>query len=269
MTTVMTTKYITKEFGEYNFQVDEITGYFNASNILDTYNEHFKRQKIKKRMIEYMKRPCFFRLILSYFDSIADKKLIDYNYLNNLCKSEEDIINLSSDIKYKYMVREISKINGSCKKILFLYVHPMVAVGIAMWLNKDFGHNFLTYVKKLCATKDLIFTDETNTTLRLSIPKPPKDNLEENIRDRICKEQNGRREVSLKNSGHRIDILSKEYIIEIKCYSNRIKAIGQVKYYQVGYPSRKLWIHIFNHNDSKDGYFEEACERDNIKLTYE
>lgn len=73
----------------------------------------------------------------------------------------------------------------------------------------------------------------------------------------------------LKNNGHRIDILSKEYIIEIKCYSNRIKAIGRVKYYQVRYPNRKLWIHIFNHNDNKDGYFEEACERDNIKLTYE
>lgn len=157
------------------------------------------------------------------------------------------------------MVRSSSIMNKN-KKIKFLDVHPMVAVGIAIWLNKDFGYNFLTYVKKLCP-KDLIFTDETNTTLKLGIPKPGRDNLEEKIRDRICEEQNGKREVCLKNNGHRIDILSDKYIIDIKCYSNRIKAIGQVKYYQVGYPDRKLWIHIFNHSNNKDGYFEEACER--------
>ena len=149
MTTVSTTKYIMKKFNNYSFQVNKFSGYFSAMNLLDTYNNNFEKQKKQKDMIKYMKRPKFSRQIESDFNSITTKKLIDYPYLNKLCKLEdikiskttptEDIVNLSYEIKYKYMVREISKSNGSCKKILSLDVHPMVAVGIAMWLSPVFS----------------------------------------------------------------------------------------------------------------------------------
>ena len=201
------------------------------------------------------------------FDFIVDKKLLDYEYLNSLMSvsQETDLKALDKNIKYQYMVRKLSDARG---KILILDIHPMSCVRLSFWLDAKFGNIILTNMK-IQYPEMLIFTDESQTTVRLEIQKESKTNPEEIISDRIAKEENGKREVCMKNSAHRIDVLTDEYIIEVKCFSNRIKAIGQVYYYQTDYPDRQLWIHIFDHDNAKDVSFENACKNNNIKLTYE
>ena len=115
----------------------------------------------------------------------------------------------------------------------------------------------------------LIYEDEEKTILKLNYDKQKNNNPEEQISDRLAIELDGEREVMLNLTSHRIDVLTKEYIIEVKSYHNRIKALGQLLYYQNNYPDKKLWVHLFDHNNNRDKNYTETCERNNIKLTYE
>jgi hypothetical protein len=236
-----------------------------------------------KRMIAYIGRSTFSKQVNADFDHIANKKLLNYTYLEKLCKntagrnfspalisaetSIDDLKELPKDIKFRYMVREKSTKNGNAKTISQLDIHPMSAIGVAMWLSPSFGNIILVHMK-LQLPYMLIYLDNKNTTLRLNIHKEPKINTEEKISDRLSIENNGTREVYTK-SGHRIDVLTDDYIIEVKCFANRIKALGQVHYYQYDYPQKDLWIHLFDVNDSVDIVFHKICKKHNIKLTYE
>ena len=151
--------YVSKSFGEYSLQVCKKTKYFNALHLLDVYNDSYEEKKIRKRMIHYMKRPKFINQVDADFDFIADKKLLDYEFLNSLMHvsqentedsdghvlcpsqltietSETDIKALDKNIKYQYMVR---KVDSGYNKILSLDINPMSAVGLAMWLSPAFG----------------------------------------------------------------------------------------------------------------------------------
>ena len=75
-------KYVSKPFGEYTLQVCKKTKYFNALHLLNVYNDTYEKQKVKKRMIFYMKGDKFMNQVQSDFNYIAEKKLIDYEYLN-------------------------------------------------------------------------------------------------------------------------------------------------------------------------------------------
>jgi hypothetical protein len=268
MALVSASKYVSKPFGEYTMQVCKKTKYFNALHLLDVYNESHEEQQIRKRMIFHINRNKFMKQTYADFNYIADKKLIDYDYLNSLISqenSETDLCAIKKDIKFQYMIRKISDARG---KILILDIHPMSCVRISFWINANFGNVILTHMK-INYSEMLIFTDETMTTVRLVIQKESKKNPEEIISDRIAEEELGEREVRMENSTHRIDVLTPEYIIEVKCYGNRIKAIGQVFYYQTDYPDKQLWIHIFDHGGLRDLCFDNACKNNNIKLTYE
>jgi hypothetical protein len=274
-------RYISKNFGKYELEICKKTNYFNALHLLNVYNDSFEKQKIVKMMIRFLKGDNFTKQLNSDFNHIVEKNLLDYEYLNDLIETMKvlkisssqvtektppcEIKELSEDLKYKYMVR---KVELRYNNILSLDIHPMLTIRLSMWLSPVLGNIILTHIKINCPN-DLIFTDGSNTTVRLEIPKLIKIDTEKIISDRISKEENGEREIYMKNTGHRIDVLTEEYIIEVKTYSNRIKAIGQVFYYRSDYPNKKLWIHLFDHNDHRDKTFELTCKNNDIKLTYE
>ena len=148
-------KYIAKSFGDYTLEVCSKTKYFNGLHLLSVCNETHNTQKKLKYMIEYIGRSKFMKQTIADFNYLSDKKLIDYEYLNNLCNNEvgrilrpaqissetsiDNILALSTNIKFKYMIRENSTKIGNTKTISSLDINPMTAVGIAMWMSPDFG----------------------------------------------------------------------------------------------------------------------------------
>ena len=159
MSLTIADNYVSKSFGEYSLQVCKKTKYFNALHLLDVYNDSYDEKKVRKFMIQYMKRSKFMRQVDADFDFIVDKKLLNYEFLNSLMPvsqentedsdgcvlqpsqlsletSETDLKALDKNIKYQYMVR---KVESGYNKILSLDINPMSAVGLAMWLNPAFG----------------------------------------------------------------------------------------------------------------------------------
>ena len=146
------TKYIAKSFGDYALEVCSKTKYFNGLNLLSVCNETHNTQKKLKKMNSHIKGNKFMKQTIADFNYLSDKKLIDYEYLNNLCNKNDgpvfgpsifsketsinDILSLSGDIKFKYMIR---KVESGYNNISSLDVNPMSAVGIAMWMSPDFG----------------------------------------------------------------------------------------------------------------------------------
>ena len=155
MALVSNSRYVAKSFGDYALEVCSKTKYFNGLHLLRTYNETHDKQKKLKNMTKYIGRTTFIKQVVADFNYLVNKKLLDYGYLNNIYEniagdnlhpaqisaetSLEDIKALSKDIKFKYMIRETSTMNGSSKTIHNLDINPMSAVGLAMWLSPDFG----------------------------------------------------------------------------------------------------------------------------------
>lgn len=186
--------YISKPFGKYTVEVCSKTKYFNALHILKVYNDTYEKQHTMTKMIRYIGRTMFMKQVVSDFNHIVDKNTLDYEYLNNLINniddpklgsstkssktyvedksdgdklspstksletSVEDFKTLSRDIKYQYMIR---KEESGYNKISKLDIHPMSAIGLAMWLSPNFGSEvkdlFLRYIDcDITLVKDVI-----------------------------------------------------------------------------------------------------------------
>ena len=153
MALISNSRYVSKSLGEYTIQICKKTNYFNALHLFKVYNDTYEKQKLLKRMNEYIKRAKFMKQVVSDFNYIANKKLLDYEFLNNLCDKKDgrimrpvkistdtdinDLTELDKGIKFEYMIREKKDINDY--KIISLDINPMSAIGLAMWLNPAFG----------------------------------------------------------------------------------------------------------------------------------
>jgi hypothetical protein len=242
--------------------------------MLIVHNETTEEKKTIRKLNQHLGRPKFSMSVVADFDKSARDGKIDDAYLKKIYPEFDDTqsddlqskqyLELPKDIKFKYMVR---KNESGYNQISSILVHPNIAIKISIWMSPKFGYSLINSFKEQYSNV-LIYTDATKNTIDLSFPKLEKNNIECVISDRIAEEEIGVREVFTSNN-HRIDILTKKYIIEVKNYNARIKAIGQVFYYQSDYPGHKLWIHIFDHNGERDTSYAKTCEMNNIKLTYE
>ena len=149
---LVASKYISKPFGDYTLKVCKKTKYIDGLHLFKTYNDTYEVQKLKKDMIKYIRRATFSKQVNADFDHIADKKLLNYTYLQKLCKNIDEpklppslisaetsvdaIKELPKDIKFQYMVR---RTESGYNKITQLDIHPMSAIGVAMWLSPSFG----------------------------------------------------------------------------------------------------------------------------------
>jgi hypothetical protein len=149
---LIASKYISKPFGDYTLKVCKKTKYIDGLHLFKTYNDTYEVQKTMKRMIAYIGRATFSKQVNADFDHIADKKLLNYTYLQKLCKnidgpnfgpalisaetSIDELKELPKDIKFRYMIR---RTESRYNKISQLDIHPMSAIGVAMWLSPSFG----------------------------------------------------------------------------------------------------------------------------------
>ena len=145
-----------------SFTTCPTTGFICAKNILIQYNTTCVIKKDKKELRclnQHIINPDFFRSILSDFDTVASDNKLDLNYLKTLnVNIETKISNMpdmddpkfgssnngispicntySNTVKFNYMVRKIS---SGYNKIDNIFVHPLVAIGVAMWMSPTFG----------------------------------------------------------------------------------------------------------------------------------
>jgi len=147
-----------------SFTTCQMTGFICAKNILTTYNKTCVVKKRKKeigKLNKHMERRKFFKSVLDDFDKVASDNKLDLNYLKTL--NDNNMPNMyginptpsntgispicdtySNDVKFKYMVRKIisdyniidDKIDN---KIDNIFVHPLVAIGVAIWISPTFG----------------------------------------------------------------------------------------------------------------------------------
>ena len=101
------------------------------------------------------------------------------------------------------------------------------------------------------------------------VKKPKKKRNESYYRDKLAKSLNGRIEVKVPSG--RIDILTKNQIIEVKHIKRWKDAIGQVTIYGDSYPYHQKRIHLFGiENDSSMIILiKEQCQKRNIIATFE
>lgn len=98
--------------------------------------------------------------------------------------------------------------------------------------------------------------------------------LEKDITRRLAQELQGSVEVTLPFGG-RADIVSSEYIVEVKRLSLWRFAIGQIVAYGVHFPDKKKRIHLFGNKDLIDSMvleredIERVCGEYGIMVTYE
>lgn len=185
---------------------------------------------------------------------------------------EDEWIYLSDEIILEKLTNQKSKngINNYCKRILI----PNYEENID-YKEVSFNHEL---VKKYCIDykrrfannkKYYIITSKTMEFLleRRKFKTNVRNNIEKEISDRIAKELDGKREACI-DDGKRIDILTDEYIIEVKKDSKKLEAIGQILYYSKFYPDKIKRIHLFEWKE-KDIIYKEICKSLDIKLTYE
>ena len=152
--------------GMKSFTTCPTTGFICAKNILTKYNDTCVVKKDKKEikfLNQYIARPEFLNCVLSDFDKVASDDKLDLNYLNTLHDNTEtkmanssnrsggklsphqnetkvSICNTySNDVKFKYMVRQDFTKKGAITTIINIFVHPLVAIGVAMWMSPTFG----------------------------------------------------------------------------------------------------------------------------------
>ena len=180
-----------------SFTTCPTTGFICAKNILTKYNDTCVITKDKKELRclnEYIARPEFLISILADFNNVASDNKLDLNYLNTLHDNTETKIanssnrsdrtvrsdqnetkvsiydKYSNDVKFKYMIRQNFTKKGIIKTINNIFVHPSVAIGVAMWMSPTCGNEVSSYAIKACPNT-LIYTNNTDNIIDLSFPK--------------------------------------------------------------------------------------------------
>jgi hypothetical protein len=269
--------YAVHPFGHYSFNVCQETNYFDCLDLLRVYNKNNRDKKQMKDINKFMKKSSFMRAIIADFDKLVNSNKLDISYLEHLDITyleylgvdidDQKSLDLRNDIKYKYMIRRIEPHKGNITSIHELKIHPMITIRVSAWMSSVFGAVVLLAVKSLAST-ELIFIGGYDTPIDLSYPKNLRNNTEETISDRLAEEYSGDRDV-LTSNNHRIDVLTPDHIIKVNAFNARVRAIGQVLYYQTDYLAHNMWIHLFDHNEYRDIIFEQTCKNNNIHLTYE
>ena len=101
------------------------------------------------------------------------------------------------------------------------------------------------------------------------VNKPKKKRNESYYRDKLAKSLNGQTEVKVPSG--RIDILTRNQIIEVKHIKKWNAALGQIITYGYHYPNHQKRIHLFGveKNSSKIPLIIKQCQEQNIIATFE
>ena len=146
------------------------------------------------------------------------------------------------------------------------WVHPRVAIHLAQWLRTEFAVHVTTWIENWrldCSENNDIVIDAFNAIT----PGEGKNNHEAVIRDRIADDENGQTEV--KCDAGIADIVTAEYVIEVKCANNWKHALGQVIAYGFDFPGHQKRIHLFDMGDCDIDMIRTRCESVQVEVTIE
>lgn len=145
------------------------------------------------------------------------------------------------------------------------YIHPKLAIHLAMWLSSSFCLQVSNWIEEWCSYKKDNHNKFLYEIYNLECDNSNENNQEKIIQLRLQKELGGDIEVETKVGF--IDLLTEEEIIEIKEGRNWKHAVGQVLMYAIEYPQHKKRIHLFN--IEKNDTIQEYCKLYDIQISYE
>lgn len=185
------------------------------------------------------------------------KDFYDWQRLNNtkdIIFEVENIINKPSIIK---ITTKDNISRGS-------YVHPYLLTHIGGWISPKFQVNVLHWIgqwEKFNLENSLLYNREITNLKVLE-----NTNTEKKIRDELHNNIGGKIEV--KTPAGKIDLLTKEELIEIKEYNNWKCGIWQLIAYGNYKKGRKLCLYLFAIRSDKriNKVIQNVCDKNNIKL---
>lgn len=245
-----------KGFGLSEFpDLKPFPDFVDLSHLLHCYNKKHSgdgKKKTQREINQFMGRKTFFKDVLADFQKEYESGKMDFSYLRVLMgkeekndeitqsnsvrdsKKSEDIPldQISDDAKRSYMIHKI-QYNVGRKRYTLVMGNVRVTPHLLKWMKKDHGG----------------------------------ERTEQGISDRLAEREDGDREVVV--SGGRIDVLTKDEIIEVKSYKQKLHAIGQILYYGKSYPNHQRRIHLYAHENLRNKKYERLCQTLDIRLTYD
>lgn len=166
----------------------------------------------------------------------------------------DDIINTQSIIK---IMTGTIETRGT-------YVHPYILTHISCWMSPKFQVSVLHWIDqwKNNNSENTLSYNKEISNLKIS----NNEDIEKHIRDNLHNKIGGKIEV--KTPVGRIDLLTKDKLIEIKEYSDWKCGLGQLIAYNDYKKNRKLCLYLFVDQFSKriDNAIQDICNKNNIEL---
>jgi hypothetical protein len=146
------------------------------------------------------------------------------------------------------------------------WVHPHIAIHLAMWISSKFSVKVTRWVMEWST-----YNEQNKKELLYSLsnlePDEPNENKEHKVQLKLQEKIGGETEVEYE--GDYIDLLTDTEIIEIKEGNKWKHAIGQLLVYSDGFPNHKKRLHLFNYDNLDIHRVKRHCDKFNIIVTYE
>lgn len=154
----------------------------------------------------------------------------------------------------KKLIKEVARLAGISKNQVIIkncvgineirgtYIHPMLLTHIAYWCSVDFAIKIGIWIeewKKYSKKNNLRYWNEIK-----NIKIDYNDTKEKCIQLKLQKKYGG--QIEVKTPYGKIDLLTKNRIIEIKSFSNWKHAMGQILIYAKEYSNKDKYIYLFD-----------------------
>lgn len=174
-----------------------------------------------------------------------------------------DLVKEHTNLTYEQLI--IVKRGGNDKNNQGTWIHPKLAIHLAMWLSSSFCLQVSNWIEEWCSYKRENYHEFLYEIYNLECDEYIENNKEKVIQLRLHQELGG--EIEVETAVGFIDLLTKDEIIEIKEGRNWKHAVGQILMYGIEYPSHNKRIHLFDME--KSAIVEDHCKFYNVSVSYE
>lgn len=152
------------------------------------------------------------------------------------------------------------------------WIHPLLAIHLAMWISPKFGIQVSRWV---CEWRALYVRNEEEYQFQLAHLEPGlgNDAREKKARDIIRETELGdtEAEVEVETAVGFIDLLTNTRLIEIKIAQEWKHAVGQLLCYSEFFPDRELWLYLFDCEEeagdpTEQDLVDQICGKHGIKV---
>ena len=153
----------------------------------------------------------------------------------------------------------ITKITGS-NELRGSYVHPALITHVAYWISYSFRAKVVMWIeewKEYSKTNKLRYCEALSKIRIIN-----NNNKEKQIQMKLLNKYGGKTEKKVP-VGY-IDLLTDDYLIEIKSYKKWLHAIGQLIGYGEFYPKKQKMLYLFDVGDGELSYVKKICKKHDI-----